>query len=617
MNLVGDTSPEMRTRLLRGLECMQRLQQLRPQQPSVESEGAWPARIGRFEIRGPLGRGGFGIVYRAFDPVLCREVALKIPRADALVDAECQARFQREARAAAGLDHPNLVPVHEAGQLGPISYIAFAYCPGSDLATWLKQRTTPLRCLEAARLVQILARAIHYAHGRGILHRDLKPSNVLLSPASPGATPAKDNLWLPEADSALIPRVTDFGLAKLAVSDQSQTQSADLLGTPSYMAPEQVEGRRTPAGPAIDVYSLGGILYEVLTGRPPFWGENAVATLRQVELMEPVRPSRLRPELPRDLETICLKCLQKEPRKRYASAEALADDLDRFLTGRPIKARPTGLAEQALKWARRRPALAASLAALLVVTLVGTIAILDQWHQTQNALSVAVRRREQAQQARQAEARERERTELGLYHHGVVLAHHEWLGGNVERSAQLLDASRAEFRNWEWRYVRRLCDSAQFTCKGHSAQIMSVAFSPDGRYFASGAGEWNTSAPGEMKLWNAATGELLWTGLEHKSPVMSIAFSPDGRRLVSTTNSWARKGDDVRIWEVATGKLLNTFLARSTGNFGVAFNLDGSQPGNRWGRRQGPYFGCEHRHGVIHVGRPHGQRLRRGIQSRR
>jgi WD40 repeat protein len=193
------TSPEMRTRLLRGLACLQRLQQLRPQYSSLKEdipEEDCRNRIGRFEIRGLLGRGGFGIVYLAYDPVLCREVALKIPRGDALVDADCQARFQQEARVAARLHHPNLVPVHEAGQLGPICYIALAYCPGSDLATWLKQRALRglglVGCVEAASLLRTLARAIHYAHGCGVLHRDLKPSNILLSPVTPSTSPAHD-----------------------------------------------------------------------------------------------------------------------------------------------------------------------------------------------------------------------------------------------------------------------------------------------------------------------------------------------------------------------------------------------------------------------------------------
>jgi WD40 repeat protein/serine/threonine protein kinase len=560
-----DAPAELRTRLERSLTCVQLLQQLRPrsQAIAVEPEGPCPARIGRFEIRCPLGRGGFGIVYRAYDPVLCREVALKIPRADALVDADCRARFEREAVTAAGLDHPNLVPVHEAGQLGPICYIAFAYCPGSDLATWLRQRTAPVRCVEAARLVRTLARAIHYAHGRGVLHRDLKPSNVLLSPVAAAATPSQDqdNVWRPEADSALIPRVTDFGLAKFAAGDQAQTQTGDLLGTPTYMAPEQTEGRL--AGPTADVHALGVILYEVVTGRPPFWAETALATLLQVKTSEPVRPSRLRPELPRDLETICLKCLDKEPRKRYASAEDLAEDLDRFLAGTPIQARPIGPAEQALKWARRRPALAASLAALLLVTVLGTAGIVWQWRD-------AVLQKEHAHTAR-------ERSEVALYHHQVVLAHHEWQAGDIGRATQLLDLCRPDLRNWEWRYVHRLCDSAVFTCVGHSTHVLCVAFSPDGKSLASAAGEWFKKTPGEVKLWDAATGKPHWTSRDHTGPVMCVAFSPDGRRMASARGAWGAKTGEVKIWETATGKSLQTITALPPGVFGVAFSPEGDQ----------------------------------------
>ncbi len=325
---------------------MRRLHELRPQRDTDQASDACPTRIGRFEIHGLIGRGGFGIVYRAYDPVLKRDVALKIPRADVLLDVECRGRLEREARAAAGLEHPNLVPVHEAGRLGPISFIAFAYCPGCDLAAWLRAQP-PIGCVAAARLLRILARAVHYAHGRGILHRDLKPSNVLLSPVEPAAGFSSDTIWLPRADNPLLPRLTDFGLAKSAAGDPVQTQSGALLGTPTYMAPEQADGRLAAVGPATDVYALGVILYEVLTGRPPFWGESTVAILLQVRSLEAPPPSRIRPEVPRDLETICLKCLNKEPRKRYASAGALADDLDRFLTGAPIQARPTGRLEHA------------------------------------------------------------------------------------------------------------------------------------------------------------------------------------------------------------------------------------------------------------------------------
>lgn len=603
--------PELRERLERGQACVELLQYLRPPKAPESNGGsktsiirpgganreraipdpACPVHIGRFEIRRALGSGGFGIVYLAYDPALCREVALKIPRAGALADAECLARFQREARAAAGLDHPNLVPVHEAGQLGPVCYIALAYCPGNNLAEWLKQRTTPVPCDQAALLVLTLARAVQYAHVRGVLHRDLKPSNVLLSPIGdsqrPSATlPANEaslsSAWLPDGEAAFIPRVTDFGLARFPTTEQGQTQTGAVLGTPCYMAPEQAEGRTHDVSQATDVYALGAILYEVVTGRPPFWAETAVATLLQVKTAEPLAPGRLRPQLPRDLETICLKCLHKDPRKRYPSAEALAEDLRRFLTGWPILARPTSRTEQALKWARRRPALAATLLMLVMVTFLGVAGIFRQWQKTQEALvdeawarRLAELLREEAQDAQLAERAARENSEIALYHHRVVLAHREWLAANVGRAAQLLDECRADLRDWEWRYVRRLCDNDLHTLRGHTAPVVGVAFSPDGKLLASAAGSWFTSEPGEVKVWDAQTGKLLWTGLGHDGPVMGVAFSPDGKQLASSSVSWSSTGGQIRLWNAATGKGQYVIRGFMGGVFSLAYSPDG------------------------------------------
>jgi eukaryotic-like serine/threonine-protein kinase len=599
--------PELRARLERGIACVQLLQRLRPQRDTsrgddctatVSSTGraaseladgaaTFPSRLGRFVIRRALGSGGFGVVYLAYDPVLCRDVALKIPRADALVDADCRARFQREARAAAVLDHPHLVPVHEAGLLGSLCYIALAYCPGDNLAEWLKQRAVPVPCVQAAQLVALLAQAVHYAHARGILHRDLKPSNILLSPVVSTDPPttevaetthaARENHWRPEPGTALLPRITDFGMAKIAVGDPGQTRTGAILGTPSYMAPEQVERQNRQVGPTTDVYALGAILYEVLTGLPPFWTETTVETLLLVKSAEPVAPGRLRPRLPRDLETICLKCLQKEQHKRYPSAEALADDLRRFIEGRPILARRTGTAEQLLKWARRRPALAASISALAVVSALGIGGILQQWKATQDALANEYKALGRARTALKAEVKERLKGETALYHHRVALAYHEWSSGSVARAAQLLDECAEKLRDWEWAYVHRLCHPPALTLRVGTPAALAVAFSPDGRRLASGGGRWGSSEPGEVTLWDAESGRALWTAPGREGPAMSVAFSPDGRQLASASVQHNAHHGAITIWDTDTGKEIHPRLDPSGGAMSLAYSPDGQR----------------------------------------
>jgi hypothetical protein len=307
------------------------------------------AAIPGYELLSELGRGGMGVVYKARQTKLNRLVALKMILAGGHAGAADLARFQTEAEAIARLQHPNIVQVHEVGEHEGKPFFSLEFCAGGSLAR--KLGGTPLPTGEAAKLVETLARAMQEAHARHVIHRDLKPANVLL---------LEDGT----------PKVTDFGLAK-KLDEAGQTQSGAVMGTPSYMAPEQAGGQTSDIGPLADVYALGAILYECLTGRPPFKAATAVDTLLQVVSDEPVPPTQLQSKVPRDLETICLKCLQKEPRKRYASAREMADDLRRFLNNEPIRARPVGRVERGWRWCRRNPAVAALLGLLLLVFAAG------------------------------------------------------------------------------------------------------------------------------------------------------------------------------------------------------------------------------------------------------
>jgi tetratricopeptide (TPR) repeat protein len=334
-----------------------------PPVPQVTAAGDWATVLGRsvapdgpggpmpgYEVLEELGRGGMGIVYKARDTRLNRLVALKRIRAGGHADPEELARFRREAEAVARLQHPHIVQIYEIGECGGLPFFALELLEGGSLEDRL--RGTPLPPRPAARLVATVARALHAAHGRGVVHRDLKPANVLMTTEG-------------------LPKVADFGLAKQLDAAAGQTQSGVVMGTPPYMAPEQAAGRPSAITPRTDVYALGALLYELLTGRPPFRAATAVETLQQVLSEDAVPPRRLQPRTPHDLDTICLKCLRKEPSKRYASAEALAEDLERYLAGEPVLARPVGPGERALKWVRRRPAAAGLWAALVLLLALG------------------------------------------------------------------------------------------------------------------------------------------------------------------------------------------------------------------------------------------------------
>jgi WD40 repeat protein len=560
-----------------------------PPAPAGDGDGAGPApALAGYEILGELGRGGMGVVYRARQVRANRVVALKMILAGGHAGEHELARFRTEAEAVARLQHPHIVQIHEVGEAEGRPFFSLEYCPGGSLAA--KLQGTPLPPREAARLVEALARAMDAAHQKGIIHRDLKPANVLL---------AEDGT----------PKITDFGLAKKLEDAAGQTGSGDVLGTPSYMAPEQAGGRAREVGPLADVYALGAILYECLTGRPPFKAATALDTLLQVLSEEPVPVRRLQPKVPVDLETIALKCLQKEPARRYGSARALAEDLGRFQAGEPIAARPVGRLERTWRWCRRNPAVAGSLAAVAVALCGGTgiatwqaVEARDEARRTvqalgerDSALGDARAAAEQQQKARDEERRAREeaqkqeraarealrKAEWLVYAGQIDLAQREWYDGKTAHSHELLDACQRDLRGWEYRYLYTIFNKNQHTLRGHTERVYSVAFSPDGKRLASaGEGLDSQSRPcGEVKVWDAQTGQLTRSQKGHTLPVRCVAFSPDGKRLASAGGAPLHldQPGELKVWDVQTGQLTLTLQGHTRGVSSVAFSPDGKR----------------------------------------
>jgi WD40 repeat protein/tetratricopeptide (TPR) repeat protein/tRNA A-37 threonylcarbamoyl transferase component Bud32 len=518
---------------------------------------AGPAAVAGYEIRGELGRGGMGVVYQARQTKLNRRVALKMILSGGHAGEADLVRFRTEAEAIARLQHPNIVQIYEVGEQNGLPYFSLEFCGGGSLEK--KLAGTPLPPREAAALVETLARAMHAAHEQGVIHRDLKPANVLLA-----------------RDGTL--KITDFGLAK-KLDEASQTGTGAVMGTPSYMAPEQAGGRSQQIGPLCDVYALGAILYECLTGRPPFKAATSLDTILQVISDEPVPPRQLQPRTPRDLETICLKCLRKDPKKRYASAKALAGDLRRFQAGEPIKARPVGRLERAAKWVRRNPAAATLVATLLVGTAVATLLAIWARQKTAEALEQKGRADEQVGVAKANARLANDRA----YTSNLRLVQRAWEENQIDLVHELLEGQRPEktggedLRNFEWHYWWRASHSELHTIPAHTgvsgvtSVVNDVAFSPDGRRLASCGGY----KPGEVKVWDTVTGEVVLTLRGHADSVEGVAFSPDGRRLASSGGKLAPKQGEVKVWDAVTGKEMLTLGGHTGLVRSAAFSPDG------------------------------------------
>jgi WD40 repeat protein/serine/threonine protein kinase len=497
--------------------------------------------FGDYELLDVIARGGMGVVYRARQVSLNRILALKMVRAGALADPHDLVRFRLEAEAVAHLDHPHIVPIFEVGEHEGHHYYSMKLVDGGNLAIRAASFQSDPR--GSARLIAIVARAVHYAHQRGILHRDLKPANILL-----GGRPD-------DPPDRLVPLVTDFGLAKrIEAADASGlTSSGSIVGTPSYMAPEQAEGRREAITLAVDVHALGAILYELLVGKPPFRGDSVLETLRQVREREPVRPRSINPRAPRDLETIVLKCLEKNPQRRYHSAEALAEDLERWLADLPIRARPATPLERLVKWTRRRPAAAAVIVLASLAILATTLAIRSVLSGAQLETEIARARSDLVEM------------EDETYFKQLIAAEQAWEHNDPVQADQLLERCPVRHRGWEWYHLRRRFYPELQTFQGHSGYLCGVSFRPDSTQVIC-AGE-----PRGFQLWETAADQVVRRIPGQNEIIYGLAFDRAGTRMAS-----AEVGGLVKVWDLTTGENLGVLHGHRGWVAGVAFSGDGS-----------------------------------------
>jgi WD40 repeat protein len=538
--------PELRARLeseLRRLTEFDRLIDVtRPHPGPPPADGEPLPAVAGYVVQALLGEGGMGVVYRARQLYPERPVALKMIRAGARASREDLLRFQTEAEAIASLHHPGIVQLFELGVHEGRPYFSLELVEGGSLARRLDGQPLPPR--RAAELVRDVARAVQHAHQRGVIHRDLKPGNILL-------------------DGEGRPKITDFGLARRLQEETLRdrlTPASALVGTPCYMAPEQISNKPGEVGTHSDVYALGAVLYECLTGKPPFLDDSVFEVLNRVKTQPPARPSLTCPQVPRDLEVIALKCLEKEPAKRYAGAADLADDLQRFLDGEPIAAVPTPRAAQVWRWCRRNPVVAGLGAAVLLLVVAfavgASLAAVSFDQKAKENERLAEQRREALEQARLEQRRAEEALEAkdrAAYVDLLARADQEWSENHLARARELLLRCPAHLRRWEWRYLERQCRPQGRLMRGHSLMVEALTFLPDGRLLSGGA-------DGAVRLWSAE-GQPLHAFEARLGPVRSVARDPAARLAAAACYGLKpEQGPEILggvvLWELETGRRL-------------------------------------------------------------